>query len=458
MSEKLNINNVAPEIPKSYDEIIGKIDSTDLVVYEQLQNTNKSAKDEFLANTEMIHPNITLGNLQAEKVLDNLSTLTDLRNSIDDTKMSAQQRMITNILIDDHFNKNDFVAANISYNLAETSEEKANIAPLHKAANERLYGKPDEATFYGILKDDLAKIKIDSLSPEDKSIHEKLLAEIGPIPEDISERFQPKPETIDRFSDMVSILFENFFKHIPEGKDVFTTQEACNIASEIISQEIGEDATEYRAVMDDKASSCSVNHEKRIIKFPVERAAGNFSRKELEKILVHELGTHAYRALNYESSDVSALSHEMPGNEEIDEGIAKCCEQAIDRKYEDAGVEHYINIGLANIKGKNFREIYEIEQKLLHLQEVNPNNTPDEAAAIKKRQNKCFNDVVRCFRGTAELPNNKDLVYYNGANKVWQYIEKNIDDPNLMDNLFLSGKSNFLNKSQEQFIYETKIN
>lgn len=457
MPEKLNTNSETLEKPASFGEILETIDSTNIEVYKQLNNTNKVAKEEFLTNPEMIKPNIEYGNLQPETILDNLSTLIGLKNGMAEMDISSQEKHLATILMDDAFNKNDFVAANISYNLAKTPEEKAEIAPLHKEANERLYGKPDEATFYSLLKDDLTKIKVDSLSAEDKKEYDQLLKEIGPIPEEKTERFKPKQETIDRFSDMVSTLFEGFFKHIPEGKDEFTTREACAIANEIIVEEIGEDATEYRAVMDSDISNCSVSHDKRSVKFPVERAAGNFSRKDLEKILAHELGTHAFRAINYENSDVYALSHAMPGNEEIDEGIAKCCEQAIDRKYEDAGIEHYLNIGFANFKDKNFREIYEINQKLLHLQEINPDNSPEDVAAIKKRQNKCFNDVVRCFRGTAELPNNKDLVYYNGANKVWQYIEKNIDDPNLMDSLFLSGKSNILDKSQQQFVYETKV-
>ena len=75
-----------------------------------------------------------------------------------------------------------------------------------------------------------------------------------------------------------------------------------------------------------------------------------------------------------------------------------------------------------------------------------------------RSEDKVLTDVQRCFRGTGELPNNKDLAYYNGANQVWKYIEENIDDPELlMDHLFLSGKTIATDKSQERLVYETKV-
>ncbi|MBR2994592.1 DUF1704 domain-containing protein [Candidatus Saccharibacteria bacterium] len=174
--------------------------------------------------------------------------------------------------------------------------------------------------------------------------------------------------------------------------------------------------------------------------------------------IAHELCTHAYRALVYEEHPIAAFSHELPGNEEIDEGIAKCCEQAVAGKYSDSGIEHYINIGLANFKGKNFREIFEIQQKLLYLQKCKPDETPEaKAARFHEKDSAIFSRTTRCFRGTGELPNNKDLVYYNGANRVWKYIEDHIDDPDLLDSLFLSGKSDIFDPDQRRLVYESKV-
>lgn len=51
----------------------------------------------------------------------------------------------------------------------------------------------------------------------------------------------------------------------------------------------------------------------------------------------------------------------------------------------------------------------------------------------------------------------KDLAYYNGANQVWQYIEEHIDDPDLMDHLFLDGKTVATDPDQSSLAYETHV-
>ncbi|MBF1035680.1 MAG: DUF1704 domain-containing protein, partial [Candidatus Nanosynbacter sp.] len=185
--------------------------------------------------------------------------------------------------------------------------------------------------------------------------------------------------------------------------------------------------------------NASADHEERRIYFPEDKT---YSAKRARGLIVHELGTHVLRAVPYVDHEVEAFSTGFPNNEEFDEGVAKAVEQAINGKYEDSGIDHYINIGLANFKGKNFREVYEIQCKLREL-------TGGKIEPV-------FNAVQRCFRGTGELPNNKDLAYYNGANRVWKHIEDHIDDIELFDQLFLSGKIDYQNEQQEQISYEAR--
>ena len=440
-------------------ELHEMVSSTDITVYEVLNPTNSDeAKKEFLDNSDLISPHFVYGNLNEEKIASNLATIDAIYQQISAPSdlLDSKKRLI-NVLVDDVAKKNNFVQSCINYRKATSPEEKIRAAEAQKATNEALYGAPDETTFYSLLSSELAKIKPDQLSPDDKEIYDSLISEIGEIKSTTKERFIPKPETVKRFSKKIDLLFNKFWKHIPEGKDSFTTKEACDITNEIIQDEFPEDSTAYHAVMSDTAKSVSVNHLNREIVFPVNRSSGDFSRLGLKKILVHELCTHAYRALVYEDYPVHAFSHEFPGNEEIDEGIAKCCEQAVAGKYSDSGIEHYINIGLANFKNKNFREIFEIQQKLLYLKSCKPDESAEEKAArFHAKDNVIFTRTTRCFRGTGELPNNKDLVYYNGANRVWQYIEENIDNPYLLENLFLSGKTDIFNKDQRGLIYDAK--
>ena len=77
-------------------------------------------------------------------------------------------------------------------------------------------------------------------------------------------------------------------------------------------------------------------------------------------------------------------------------------EQSINGEYEESGVVHYTSIGLACLRGKTFREVYDIQVRLCRLTKgVGPE--------------RCFDSVQRAFRGTGVLPNNKDLAYFDMA-------------------------------------------
>ena len=443
---------------KDFSELSGEIVARDISAIEKLRYTNRDIEKVFLADDSIVRPDFVYGNLNRDEIFDNLEAIQNLSDEVKKANLSRSEELAANALIDNAAKRNVLVESCAGYNAAEDAETKAKYAELCRLANESLYGTPDENTFYSLLNEALGRIDESGLEPEDKAIYDSLMNELGEIKPTAVERFKPKEETVKRFSEMVGVLFEGFWEHIPEGKDKFSTQDACDITNEILREEIGADATDYRAVMSNKSKSVSVNHEKREIIFPVERAKGDFNRESLKQILSHELGTHVFRAMVYEKHDIPALSRELPGNSEIDEGIAKCCEQAIAGKYSDSGVDHYINIGLATFKGKNFREVFSIQQKLNYLKDVKPGETAEEKAArMHAKDSDLFTRTVRCFRGTGELPNNKDLVYYKGAERVWRYIEENIDNPDLMDNLFLSGKSNIFDINQQRLIYETKV-
>jgi hypothetical protein len=69
-----------------------------------------------------------------------------------------------------------------------------------------------------------------------------------------------------------------------------------------------------------------------------------------------------------------------------------------------------------------------------------------------RSQTECFDFVQRATRGTGVLPINADLSYYRGVNLVWKYIEEHLDDVGLMQVMFLSGKTDFLNHDRKRLI------
>ena len=424
-----------------FNEGIRKLsDLAGITVYERLNASNQEeAKTEFLADESLVRPNNEYGNLDEREIQDGIDGINYVMNHIS-TKDWKQQKL-ADMVADYGLKEYRFLEANVRYNAAQTEEAKRFAAEDHARANRALYGEPDEDTFYAILREELGKINVDELSSEDRAAYEKMKDEIGPMKNIEGGLYRPKEETVARFSEMVNIFYEPFFKHVPEDKEEFTPDELSNIFNEILSSEFGDaDSVPYHAVVTDEISNMDVNHETREIRIP--KNAKPYSSARCKALLVHELGTHIMRALPYMEQDIEIFTTGLPGNETFDEGVAKCIEQAIAGKYSDSGREHYINIGLATFKEKNFREIYNIETTLKRLS--------------GKKNNTTFNAVQRCFRGTGELPNNKDLAYYNGSVQVWKYIEENIDDPNLFDNLFLSGKANILDDDQSALVYEMK--
>lgn len=428
-----------------FSEIASRIASTDVTVYERLNASNdKVAKEEFLNNPNLEHPNNEYGNLDPNEVSRNIATLDEIDAQISQAPLSSQQKQVLFTLSADCRRKNEFLAANLEYNAAVTPEEKAEAAAHHRVANEALYGKPDEAIFYSLLREKLAQIDVDSLSHDDHKKYESLLAEIGPLKTEYSERFRPKPETVQRFAELVKEFFGGFLRHLPEGQEEFTGEDMARITNEILEEEFSDEpdieASGYHAVVDSSVSNASANHEKRQIIFSDSKS---YSRAKAAGIIVHELGTHVLRAIPYINQNVAAFSTGFPDNETFDEGVAKCVEQAVSGKYTDSGVDHYINIGLATFMNKNFREVYNIQHTINDL--------------CGKPSKTLLNGVQRCFRGTGELPNNKDLAYYNGASHVWKYIEEHIDDPELFDNLFLVGKLDITRPEQERISYEKRV-
>lgn len=425
----------------NFDESIKELSSlASITVYERLNATNdKLAKEEFLEDSSLVHPRNVYGNLSEEEVRNGADRIDDIMEHL--VTDNPRQRLLAQSIADDGIKKYNFLAANIGYNAASTPEEKEFAANYHHKTNEALYGKADEDVFYQILNYEISKIDTTSLSPEDTAKYDKMLAAIGPIKDAKKPLYRPSQENFARFSEMAKEFFAPFLQHIPEDKENFTPEELAGIFNDIFRDEFGGMEIPYHAEVTDSVSNVDANHELHTIRIP-QNVKKPYSAKRCKELVVHELGTHIYRAIPYLDQNIGIFSLGLPNNEVFDEGIAECVSQAITGNYDEVGHEHYINIGLATFKNKNFREVYEIQSALKSL--------------TGKKNTVTLNKVQRCFRGTGELPNNKDLAYYNGTSKVWQYIEKHIDDPMLFDDLFLSGKANIEIADQSRLVYEMK--
>ena len=86
-----NSENTAEKLKE--DEISELIASADLTVYERLNPTNaKEAKEEFLSNPDLIHPNYEYGNLNKQEIENNLSSLEKAKAELESAELSSGKR------------------------------------------------------------------------------------------------------------------------------------------------------------------------------------------------------------------------------------------------------------------------------------------------------------------------------------------------------------------------------
>ena len=434
-----------------WSAIVDTINKTDIDVIDALNNTNPDAKEEFLARKDLSKPHNHYGNMDIKQVEWNIDTSISLHRKLELSEFPEKKKTLAGLVLDNNLKRNRFITANYLYHHADPGGREDAVRE-HKQANVALYGEPDENVFWAALSEKLSAIPVHDLLREDKVIYGELLEMLGPIHKAEGGIYRPKKETLEWFSYVVEQFYAGFLTHIPSGQQMFTIEEACAITNEIIRAELGEaavadgcaDSDAWKAVVIPDGAVASTECDQKTIRFPGKRSRGAYTREELKSIIIHELGVHALRSLPYESCRMKAFSQGLPGYEAFEEGVAKAADQAINHQYADFGLLHYVSIGLASVLGKNFREAYEIQCRIEHL-------TGGEPAG------RCFDSVQRAFRGTGELPNHKDLVYYNGAVQVWKYMEAHLYDAELMEHLFLCGKSSMIDKAHERMVYEARV-
>lgn len=249
---------------------------------------------------------------------------------------------------------------------------------------ELLYGKLDAALFHQACRAQLDFIESRELRADDRLAWLDTVAELTlKLPSYVPEIYQPQPETVRRFGELARERLAPYLAQVPEKRAHFTSSEVVDLLRGI---------------------SCGHGH-------------------------------------------LPQLSCGLPEGDEFEEGLALCVEQALSGRYQTRGwwraLSHYVNIGLAMLKRFDFREIMELRQKLNFLAGCCPSESQLERE-VRQRQSyqRAFSEVQRCFWGAQELVSTRNLCYLRGNIRAWQYIERNLEDPDrLWQTLFECGKT-----------------
>ena len=416
--------------------LIDEISSCRINYVKYLRPSNEAgARDEFLKDARLKYPHYEYDKLNEKTLGKKRARISELLNEVK-TRKDLSEDLKTTFLKDlgQSWYFTELISAAHDYN---AGVEKARAQKRFERASDAALGRMHEDTFWSLLRERVASINAKKLNADDYVIYHEMLALIGVMGRNRKRHYVPSRPLVRKFGRKIHDLFDSIARYIPKDRDSFTPQDGANIINEIIKKEIN---IPYVAEVDENVLTASMHVSERKIVLPGGRVE-HYSRIELEKLIVHELGVHTIRAASAESGDlpVSAFSKTGAYSRLTEEGLAKVCEQAIDGKYDDICTVRYLAIGLAQVCEKNFRQTYEILWRMEHL--ISGRSKED-----------CFSIVQRVFRGTGVLPINTDLIYYRGYVLVWQYIEKHIDDSDLINTLFLSGKNDFLEQKRDTLL------
>ena len=417
------------------------------------ENANE-AKSEFLENDNLSRPNNKYEKLNSGEIENLYQNISNAILAVEnDNSLGEIEREMYNTQLETRIKTVKMLEAAYDFRKAESLADRQKAQEEFMKNNIEVYGEPDFETFHSLLSDKITKI--DTLNLDDKG--EKIRSEFyelikkDEILNQNIERFKPSDEVFHNFGEIIKDLYSKQLELIPEkDDDRYSAEEIFEVFENILKDFENDGFSEFNVEWKDSGAIAVSAKDKKIF-IPKNRKP--VSKKELEGLVVHEIGTHYMRAQMGEIYNNQALRTGLDGYMNTEEGIARAMEMAVKGNYQEAGVQHYLTAGFAYFNNMSFRKAFDTNWRMGILD--GKNNFSEEN--IDKKRQIAYKNTQRIFRGTDELPWFKDLSYFNGGQEIWKYIEENIDSPTLIDDFLLGGKNDLLNLDQQRQIYELKV-
>ena len=418
------------------------------------ENANE-AKSEFLENDNLSQPNNKYKKLNSNEIKNLYQNISNAILVVEnDNSLGKIEREMYNTQLETRIKTVKMLEAAYDFRKAESLTDKQKAQEEFMKNNIEVYGEPDFEIFHSLLSDKITKI--DTLKFDDKGEKIRLefyeLIKKDEILNQNIERFKPSDEVFHNFGEIIKDLYSKQLELIPkkDSNEKYSANEIFE-AFENILKDFEKDGFSKFDIKWKDSGAIAVSAKDKKIFIPKNRKS--VSKKELEGLVVHEIGTHYMRAQMGEAYDNQALRTGLDGYMNTEEGIARAMEMAVKGDYQEAGVQHYLTAGFAYFNNMSFRKTFEVNWRMGILD--GKNNFSEEN--IDKKRQIAYRNTQRIFRGTDELPWFKDLSYFNGGQEIWKYIEENINSPTLIDDFLLGGKNNLHNLDQQRQIYELKI-
>ena len=417
------------------------------------ENANE-AKSEFLENDNLSQPNNKYEKLNSSEIKNLYQNISNAILVVEnDNSLGKIEREMYNTQLETRIKTVKMLEAAYDFRKAESLTDKQKAQEEFMKNNIEVYGEPDFEIFHSLLSDKITKI--DTLKFDDKGEKIRLefyeLIKKDEILNQNIERFKPSDEVFHNFGEIIKDLYSKQLELIPKkDDDRYSADEIFEVFENILKDFEKDGFSKFNVEWKDSGAIAVSAKDKKIF-IPKNRKP--VSKKELEGLVVHEIGTHYMRAQMGEDYNNQALRTGLDGYMNTEEGIARAMEMAVKGDYQEAGVQHYLTAGFAYFNNMNFRKAFEANWRMGILD--GKNNFSEEN--IDKKRQIAYRNTQRIFRGTDELPWFKDLSYFNGGQEIWKYIEENINSPTLIDDFLLGGKNNLHNLDQQRQIYELKV-
>lgn len=418
------------------------------------ENANE-AKSEFLENDNLSQPNNKYEKLNSSEIKNLYQNISNAILVVENNNSLGEiEREMYNSQLETRIKTVKMLEAAYDFRKAESLTDRQKAQEEFMKNNIEVYGEPDFETFHSLLSDKIVKIdalKLDEKGEKIRSEFYELIKKDEILNQNI-ERFKPSDEVFHNFGEIIKDLYSKQLELIPEkgSNEKYSAKEIFEVFENILKDFENDGFSKFDVEWKDSGAIAVSAKDKKIF-IPENRKP--VSKKELEGLVAHEIGTHYMRAQMGEAYDNQALRTGLDGYMNTEEGIARAMEMAVKGDYQEAGIKHYLTAGFAYFNNMSFSKAFEVNWRMDILD--GKNNFSEEN--IDKNRQIAYRNTQRIFRGTDELPWFKDLSYFNGGQEIWKYIEENINSPTLIDDFLLGGKNNLHNLDQQRQIYELKV-
>lgn len=395
-------------------------------------NISEKDKESFLIDHKQI-PNFEYTNLDIKNLENAENGYLELKKDI------ASGQMERKLPLEE---RNDLEVARQAYRwqinekIAEVRMLKAVSAKDYKRFkryNEFIYGKPSPEIYnfaVGVLQEKIDKIKGQTTSQEILKAANDLEKFLPEVPES-KTNWPPQKDVFDKAKEATMREFGDILPSSQEEKN-FNIDEMVAIFDKALTDL---NLAGWQVVKASDSLVINVSQTEKQVKIPINRQSATI--KEIQDLVVHEIGTHVLSRENGEKNKTfllpaTGLDRYGKGHEGIATMRGHVMEKNINaEEVYDKDLAIAMVYGLDNKKTKDFSEIYDFLEKFHYFEGmIDPKNTDADPDLTRKiSQEKAWTSALRIFRGTdGKTPGAcylKDTVYTKGNLGVWEVIAKN---------------------------------